>query len=101
MQCLLEHLKPSAEAQQVSMGHRLETGKKRPIHYSKDLKIQLFINSLMHQSPPNFHLQWRKQGPESVATLHMLEDPSLPISLSVQKAVQDFATEWAKTPFNP
>lgn len=100
MQCLLGHLKPFVEAQQVSMGHRLETGQKRATHNSKDLKINLFINPLMHQPPPIFYLWWRKQGPESVATFHMLEDSPLPISLSAQKVVQDFAIEWAKTLFN-
>lgn len=55
MQCLLGHFKPFVEAQQMSKGQRLETGKKRPVHFYKDLNVHLYINSLMYQPPPNFH----------------------------------------------
>lgn len=50
-------------------------------------RIQLSINSFMYQPPPNFHLWWRKQGPESAVVFHILEDSPLPLTLSAQKPV--------------
>lgn len=87
MKCLLDHFEIFVEAQQMSMGQRLEMGKRRPMYFCKDLKIQLSINSLMYQPPPNFHVWWRKQGPESAVIFHILEESPLPLTLSAQKPV--------------